>query len=69
MNFTPVIAFPRLMVYSRVMTSAGLDSRPMVVADGRARERGGWREPRGRGGALAEPRRSDMWHHNESLRG
>ena len=31
MNVTPVIAFPRLIVYSRVITSAGLDSRPMAT--------------------------------------
>lgn len=41
MSFTPVIAFPRLIVYSRVMTSAGFAVRPMVVA--RERETDGSR--------------------------
>lgn len=60
MKVIPVIALPRLMVYSRVITSGALASRPMVSnllrrveADSAAHRREGFR-PR-------ESVRSDIW--------
>lgn len=54
LNVIPVMALPRLIVYSRVTTSAGFASRPMVRADfasvrGVARRRR-WRRKRKRDG-------------------